>query len=947
MRKEKDLAKIVLVLILAILILALIAKPNYAEDTKVMSNEQEELISVQYRSHVQNIGWQGYVKDGKLSGTEGKSLRLEAIQIKLDNAPENVKIKYQTHIQNIGWQEWKEDGNLSGTEGKSLRLEALKIELENTEEYSVMYRVHVQNIGWQEWKIDGEIAGTEGKSLRLEAIEIKIVERVKRAKLNVETGVNKTEYYTNDEKTINISGWRMANFSNNEIEVYIDNQQLEKDKISYTQRKDVISKILGYGTEKENPTPGFNFKVDLTQLDEGTHTIKIRVVTPEKTTIEEKTYTFKIDNQIHILYESQIQNIGWQASKKDGQLSGTEGKSLRLNALKIQLVNAPKGAQVKYRAFINNTGWQSWKNGGEIAGTSDKNLKLEAIEIKLEGLDQYSVEYRAHVQDIGWTDWHVDGEVVGAIGQNKRIEAIEIRIVEKKQSTEFTVKYISHVSDYGWLAYQKQGEISGTLGENKEMQAINIAGQNVPEGVSIQYKTHIQDIGWENTWKKSGEMSGTTGQSKQLEAIKIKLEGTDEYSIIYRTYIRGNGWQSWAADGETSGTIGAGKPIEAIEIRIVPKIGDRIWMELDTNIGAKIGRVKTTISGWLMTNIDNAKLQVTVNGQILETTIKRTARADVLQIIKGYGGEEKNPLPGYEFTLDFTNSNYEKKNIKIQCIDKNGKVLAEKEINTEVALTMEYTSGVYGKTGLLVAGVGGSEMKYLKYGDGDNVFFATFAIHGYEDLWAKDGQELVDIANQFYNRLLKDRDYELAKKWTIYIFPGINLDGLTKGYTNNGPGRTTFYSQAPNHQGIDLNRCWQVGSTYERYTTERNYNGTAGFQAYEAQALRDFMLENKSKNGQTIVVDLHGWTQQLIGDTGICSYYEKQFPENDKSGVGRYGTGYMVNWARTYLGSSTSAAKAALIELPNKGVTGHQSVVDKNFANRYITATLDMLKSII
>ena len=74
----------------------------------------------------------------------------------------------------------------------------------------------------------------------------------------------------------------------------------------------------------------------------------------------------------------------------------------------------------------------------------------------------------------------------------------------------------------------------------------------------------------------------------------------------------------------------------------------------------------------------------------------------------------------------------------------------------------------------------------------------------------------------------------------------------------------------------------------------RNYNGTSGFQAYEAQALRDFFVNHKSTNKQTILVDLHGWTQQLIGDAGICSYYEKQFPENDKSAVGRYGNQYMI-----------------------------------------------------
>ena len=226
----------------------------------------------------------------------------------------------------------------------------------------------------------------------------------------------------------------------------------------------------------------------------------------------------------------------------------------------------------------------------------------------------------------------------------------------------------------------------------------------------------------------------------------------------------------------------------------------------------------------------------------------------------------------------------------------------ENDSDSQEEPKFERQEGTYGKTGLNVADKGGSELKYLKYGTGKNVFFATFAIHGYEDKWDKDGYELIEIANNFYNKLLEDKDYDLAEKWTIYIFPGVNQDGLQEGNTNNGPGRTTLYSQAPQNKGIDLNRCWQIGSTYEKFTSDRNYNGDIGFQAYEAQALRDFMLKNKSKDGQTILVDLHGWTQQLIGDENICSYYEQQFPENNKRSVGRYGSGYMISWGRTYLG---------------------------------------------
>nr|WP_223196722.1 hypothetical protein [Listeria monocytogenes] len=39
--------------------------------------------SVQYRAHVQNKGWQSWVKDGATAGTTGESLRIEAVQMRL------------------------------------------------------------------------------------------------------------------------------------------------------------------------------------------------------------------------------------------------------------------------------------------------------------------------------------------------------------------------------------------------------------------------------------------------------------------------------------------------------------------------------------------------------------------------------------------------------------------------------------------------------------------------------------------------------------------------------------------------------------------------------------------------------------------------------------------------------------------------------------------------
>ena len=543
-----------------------------------------------------------------------------------------------------------------------------------------------------------------------------------------------------------------------------------------------------------------------------------------------------------------------------------------------------KEPSISYTTHIQDIGWQNQVKDGEMAGTEGQAKRLEAIKITLKDLSGVKIKYQTHIQDIGWQDWKYDGTLAGTEGQSKRLEAIRI---ELEESDKYSIMYRVHIQDIGWQDWRYDGEKAGTEGQSKRLEAIQIKIVEKQTSISVNYSVHVQDIGWQN-WKAEEKIAGTEGQSKRLEAIKIELlTNIKNLKLKYRVHIQDIGWQDWKDSEEMAGTEGQSKRLEAIQIKLE-----------NTQDYSIEYRVHVQDIGW----------QDWVKDGEISGTEGQSKRLEAIQI---------------------------------RIISK------EKDSDSQEEPKFERQEGTYGKTGLNVADKGGSELKYLKYGTGKNVFFATFAIHGYEDKWDKDGYELIEIANNFYNKLLEDKDYDLAEKWTIYIFPGVNQDGLQEGSTNNGPGRTTLYSQAPQNKGIDINRCWQIGSTYEKFTSDRNYNGDTGFQAYEAQALRDFMLKNKSKDGQTILVDLHGWTQQLIGDENICSYYEQQFPENNKRSVGRYGSGYMISWGRTYLGSQGKPAKTALIELPRDGVKNHQSVIDKDFSNRYINATMKMLEKII
>ncbi len=133
--------------------------------------------SINYATHVQTYGWQDFVADGAMSGTNGESKRLEGIKIRL-NSNLNGDVLYKTHVQTYGWEtDWKVSGDMSGTSGESKRLEGIMIKLDGeiAKEYDIYYRVHVQSYGWLDWACNGEMAGTSGLSRRLEGIEIKLV----------------------------------------------------------------------------------------------------------------------------------------------------------------------------------------------------------------------------------------------------------------------------------------------------------------------------------------------------------------------------------------------------------------------------------------------------------------------------------------------------------------------------------------------------------------------------------------------------------------------------------------------------------------------------------------------------------------------------------------------------------------------------------------------------
>ena len=302
---------------------------------------------------------------------------------------------------------------------------------------------------------------------------------------------------------------------------------------------------------------------------------------------KEFTATATKSTKMSVSYIVHGQDYGWEKDwKKDGQTSGTEGQCKRLEAIQIKLPDDVSGS-IEYRTHIQDIGWEkNWSKDGAKSGTEGQCKRLEAIQIKLTGEVEknYDVYYSVHAENFGWLGWAKNGEEAGTAGYGYRLEAIRIQLVTKgDKAPELigTIKeamkarlvgYQTHVQDYGTQAYVYDGAMAGTEGECKRMESIRM---KLPSSVnsSIQYRSHVQDIGWEKNWASNGSLSGTTGQCKRLEAIQIKLSGdvAKNYDVYYRVHAQDYGWLAWAKNGESSGTEGYAKRLEAIEVRLVPK----------------------------------------------------------------------------------------------------------------------------------------------------------------------------------------------------------------------------------------------------------------------------------------------------------------------------------------------------------------------------------------
>ena len=297
----------------------------------------------------------------------------------------------------------------------------------------------------------------------------------------------------------------------------------------------------------------------------------------------QENFKFKANN-VSVVTSTHVQSIGWQKEVQSGETSGTQGRALRLEGIKMRIIG-DNDLGISYSTQIQKIGWQEAKNNWNLSGTTGKSLRLEAIKINLTGKnkDKYDVYYRVHAQKYGWLGWAKNGEAAGTKGMALRLEAINVVIVNKAANAPGStanafheappeLNYKTHVQSYGWQKFVSNGAISGTMGKAKRLEGIEICFKDPHIDGGIEYSTHVQKIGWQD-YVSNGNLSGTYGKGLRLEAISIRLTGNvaKKYDVYYRVHAQKYGWLDWAKNGDRAGTSGKGLRLEAIQIVLTEK----------------------------------------------------------------------------------------------------------------------------------------------------------------------------------------------------------------------------------------------------------------------------------------------------------------------------------------------------------------------------------------
>lgn len=401
-------------------------------------------------------------------------------------------------------------------------------------------------------------------------------------------------------------------------------------------------------------------------------------------------------------------------------------------------------------------------------------------------------------------------------------------------------------------------------------------------------------------------------------------------------------------------------------VSVIAKNGDDIYVEYNTTGGRKRGYMKWNQinprdynTGMVFSDLytyNNSGIGSFISGNEIVYGGPSTAYANIGSvnsetIINFTSNNSTFPLTYIEYWI--TGSSIKKSGYINPTNIKTASQSMENNTLTTLADSYSHFGSkiTYGTTQL------GREMNYYRAGNGNKHLFLIFAHHGWEDgeiegstsanplYYHGDGNILVRIAKNFIERFESseidtEKRNNILNEWSIFVFPGVNLDGIVNGFSNDNFGRC-LYNQ------LDPNRNWG-GDFVANVSTPRNKTASTYFQAQELTNLRD-ILKNNIGTEKNILVDIHGWLNQTVGNSNIAQYYWNSLGIPSSRHSSGYGQGYLIAWAKNspsisqtstnYPGLGADSCLLELVSTTDYSVTK----IEEDYGSKFFTGTINIL----
>ena len=410
----------------------------------------------------------------------------------------------------------------------------------------------------------------------------------------------------NVQDNVFIRGWIMSKEDNVDLEIYIDNKKITEE-INRHERNDVISLIKDYGDETTNRLPGYQITVDLSYYSYGNHNVTVKAV-KNGNVLASATREF-IRKVPATMISIDIPSSNEKIANDTMTLKGWVMSEYQNPTLEIYLDD------VKQEVDIDRH-----ERGDVISLIKDYgSASINSNPGYLSTLDVRTLEYGNHTVKVVAKD-----KVGNTLYEETR------KFVKKAPATMISIDIPSSnekitndtMTLKGWVMSEYQNPTLEIYLDDVK-QEVDIDRHERGDVISL-----IKDYG-------SASINSNPGYLSTLDVRTLEY-GNHTVKVVAKDKVGNTLYE------ETRKFVKK-KPDTMLSIDI-PAINEKVNRNF-------------SVQGWLMSEDKDSYIVVDIDGEVIETSIKRNERADVLNVIKGYGGVSNNPLPGYS-TANIDLSNY-------------------------------------------------------------------------------------------------------------------------------------------------------------------------------------------------------------------------------------------------------------------------------------------------